>query len=278
MYDPTIGRWLSEDPIGFEAGDPNLYRYVGNRSTTQTDPTGLFGGWGSASAEQWGISNHSPNKKRRPSVYAYYLCHPWEMDDDLETGFYIAGGGGAAAGALAGGLVIAGVGSVTVGTASSVAGMITAELADTAVEAGISAATGYDVFFPVSPLDLGQDLGKYSIKKGLRKCASGSSLDEVLHSGTRATRPGSISRNPANRLVETGIPLKNGDGWRRRWIRMLEADELAQRHAIANRYNNLLDQATDLGLSGQVRRDFLFEQMQKFRTEWLQDFLVNRKF
>ncbi len=179
MYDPTIGRWISEDPIGFKAGDANLYRYVGNRSTTHTDPTGLFGGWGSASAEQWGISNHSPNKKRRPSVYAYYLWHPWAMDDDLETGFYIAGGGAAAAGGVAGGLVIAGVGSVTIGTASSVAGMITAELADTALEAGVSAATGYDVFFPVSPLDLGQDLGKYSIKKGLKKCVSGTKLPVV---------------------------------------------------------------------------------------------------
>jgi RHS repeat-associated protein len=30
MYDPTQGRWLSEDPIAFGAGDPNLYRYTGN--------------------------------------------------------------------------------------------------------------------------------------------------------------------------------------------------------------------------------------------------------
>jgi RHS repeat-associated protein len=28
-YDPRIGRWMSEDPIGFAAGDANLYRYVG---------------------------------------------------------------------------------------------------------------------------------------------------------------------------------------------------------------------------------------------------------
>ncbi|HBJ39162.1 MAG TPA: hypothetical protein DDZ51_31330, partial [Planctomycetaceae bacterium] len=28
-YDPTIGRWISQDPIGFAAGDANLYRYVG---------------------------------------------------------------------------------------------------------------------------------------------------------------------------------------------------------------------------------------------------------
>ncbi len=41
MYDPGIGRWLSEDPIGFEAGDSNLYRYVANNPTNHTDPSGL---------------------------------------------------------------------------------------------------------------------------------------------------------------------------------------------------------------------------------------------
>lgn len=41
MYDPNIGRWLSEDPIGFDAGDANLYRYVGNEATKFVDPNGL---------------------------------------------------------------------------------------------------------------------------------------------------------------------------------------------------------------------------------------------
>jgi RHS repeat-associated protein len=40
MYDPTQGRWLAEDPIAFNAGDANLYRYVGNSPTDFTDPTG----------------------------------------------------------------------------------------------------------------------------------------------------------------------------------------------------------------------------------------------
>ncbi|WP_146391966.1 RHS repeat-associated core domain-containing protein [Allorhodopirellula solitaria] len=40
-YDPATGRWLSNDPIGFAAGDANLYRYVGNEPTTKTDPSGL---------------------------------------------------------------------------------------------------------------------------------------------------------------------------------------------------------------------------------------------
>src|SRR5688572_32634488 len=34
------GRFISEDPLGFAAGDMNLGRYVGNSPTTRTDPTG----------------------------------------------------------------------------------------------------------------------------------------------------------------------------------------------------------------------------------------------
>ncbi|MGH9341541.1 MAG: RHS repeat-associated core domain-containing protein, partial [Acidobacteriota bacterium] len=40
-YDPAVGRWLSEDPIGFEGRDENLARYVGNSPTTYIDPLGL---------------------------------------------------------------------------------------------------------------------------------------------------------------------------------------------------------------------------------------------
>ena len=41
-YDPAAGRFISQDPIGFTAGDANLYRYVGNDVANQTDPTGLY--------------------------------------------------------------------------------------------------------------------------------------------------------------------------------------------------------------------------------------------
>ncbi|MBY0588572.1 RHS repeat-associated core domain-containing protein [bacterium] len=39
-YDPSTGRWMSQDPIGFSAGDQNLYRYVENDAVNYTDPTG----------------------------------------------------------------------------------------------------------------------------------------------------------------------------------------------------------------------------------------------
>jgi RHS repeat-associated protein len=40
-YDAAVGRWISEDPLGFVAGDWNQSRYVGNCATNTTDPSGL---------------------------------------------------------------------------------------------------------------------------------------------------------------------------------------------------------------------------------------------
>jgi RHS repeat-associated protein len=40
-YDLSTGRWMSVDPIGFEAGDVNLYRYVGNNVLVYGDSYGL---------------------------------------------------------------------------------------------------------------------------------------------------------------------------------------------------------------------------------------------
>jgi RHS repeat-associated protein len=39
---PTFGRFLSEDPLSFAAGDANLQAYVGNNPVCRTDPTGRF--------------------------------------------------------------------------------------------------------------------------------------------------------------------------------------------------------------------------------------------
>lgn len=41
-YDPGLGRWISEDPIGLGGGDTNLFAYVGNGPLNSVDPLGLF--------------------------------------------------------------------------------------------------------------------------------------------------------------------------------------------------------------------------------------------
>jgi RHS repeat-associated protein len=40
-YDAQLGRFISEDPIGFAGGDVNLYGYVKNKSLSRRDPMGL---------------------------------------------------------------------------------------------------------------------------------------------------------------------------------------------------------------------------------------------
>jgi len=44
-YDPGVGRWISEDPRGFAAGNANVARYVGNQVAGATDPSGLQPPW-----------------------------------------------------------------------------------------------------------------------------------------------------------------------------------------------------------------------------------------
>jgi hypothetical protein len=41
MYDPSLGRWLTEDPIDFAGGDNNFYGFVGNNPVNKLDPSGL---------------------------------------------------------------------------------------------------------------------------------------------------------------------------------------------------------------------------------------------
>jgi len=44
-YDPSVGRFISEDPSGFGGGDVNLMAYVGNNPVMGVDPTGLDVDW-----------------------------------------------------------------------------------------------------------------------------------------------------------------------------------------------------------------------------------------
>ena len=61
-YNPETGTFLSEDPIGFGGGDPNLYRYVFNNPSNLLDPFGLdvlFLSFGSI-----GLTGNSPTSTK----------------------------------------------------------------------------------------------------------------------------------------------------------------------------------------------------------------------
>ncbi|HUT13160.1 MAG TPA: RHS repeat-associated core domain-containing protein, partial [Thermoguttaceae bacterium] len=122
-YEPSSGRFLSPDPIGFSAGDINLYRYAGNSPTNATDPTGHFLSW-ATSAIGAGIG---------AAIYGVSA---------LATGEFSWGGFGAAAGLgfTAGAVVGATIGDPTALGAVGVAGAIGAGVG--AVHGGVETYAG----------------------------------------------------------------------------------------------------------------------------------------
>jgi len=41
-YDPTVGRFVTKDPIGFAGGDVNRFNYVRSNPVNRLDPSGLY--------------------------------------------------------------------------------------------------------------------------------------------------------------------------------------------------------------------------------------------
>ncbi len=128
--------------------------------------SGRFQGGGATNPETSSVSVPGIGIAGYFQLYVYYLTTPGEMDDDLETGFYLAAGTAGVAAAGAG--LTAAVGAYG---GAAVATAIGAEIADTAIEAGVSAATGRDVFIPTSPSDLIQDGASFLFKQGVKKAA-----------------------------------------------------------------------------------------------------------
>ena len=77
-YNPSLGTWMSQDPIGFAGGQTNLREYVGNSPTNGTDPTGLL-------APRNGHKLPTPAENRQwASDWWYYITHPGSLDPDLQ--------------------------------------------------------------------------------------------------------------------------------------------------------------------------------------------------
>jgi RHS repeat-associated protein len=69
-YDATTRRWMGQDPLGFDAGDSNLYRYVNNQPTGATDPSGFQG---IGNREVAGVNMDARYKKEHPN-WKYDTC------------------------------------------------------------------------------------------------------------------------------------------------------------------------------------------------------------
>ncbi|MGI8821601.1 MAG: RHS repeat-associated core domain-containing protein [Chthoniobacterales bacterium] len=66
-YNPTLGRFMSEDPKGFAAGDRNLFRYCGGDPVNRTDPTGLDSTPIDSETESWSLRASAQDAAARRS-------------------------------------------------------------------------------------------------------------------------------------------------------------------------------------------------------------------
>jgi len=65
-YDPQLGKFLNDDPMGFGAGDTNLARLTANQSVSHVDPTGL--------SQQGPQNTFGPQPPDPPSIFdPHYL-------------------------------------------------------------------------------------------------------------------------------------------------------------------------------------------------------------
>jgi RHS repeat-associated protein len=152
-YDSGLGRFISEDPIGFSAGDTNLYRYVNNSPTNWTDPTGEIPlvalAWIAGAAVSAGLTAAAFG-----GVYGFARGAAESIDSDRRNGIlsgdsigsaYINGLIGGVKGAATGfglgfGVAALGLGAIALGAPSAVVGGIGATLGVVGVGGGVISA------------------------------------------------------------------------------------------------------------------------------------------
>jgi len=95
-YDPQLGRFISEDPFGFQGGDINLYGYVGQSPMTMRDPLGLEGIWATSDladaadsvirrVQKWGVGL-DPDAVNRNTAINFLASNLYGMHDLLRVG------------------------------------------------------------------------------------------------------------------------------------------------------------------------------------------------
>ena len=95
VYSPDLGRFLQTDPIRFDAGDGNIYRYVFNTPVNWVDPLGLQGG----------TYNQRTGGSANPGKNAYQPKAPSTIAKNVTGGIAagaVAGSKGGAPGAIIG--------------------------------------------------------------------------------------------------------------------------------------------------------------------------------
>ena len=80
-YHPGLGRFTSEDPKGFDAGDYNLFRYCHNDPEDLTDPMGLFG---DQTADKASLENAQQDQQQVPQDFSLSRI---QLRDSIQDAF-----------------------------------------------------------------------------------------------------------------------------------------------------------------------------------------------
>jgi RHS repeat-associated protein len=85
-FDPTAGRFITEDPTGFGSGDANLYRYVFNNPIVFIDPTGRKCACAYAISTGHFVCDGQGNSYAHPLIDTYgYSGYPPNQNDPSAT-------------------------------------------------------------------------------------------------------------------------------------------------------------------------------------------------
>jgi RHS repeat-associated protein len=81
-YVPVTGRFIAQDPLGFSAGDPDLYRYATNCPTNQVDPSGKDGA-GSVASPDMLTTVTTQESAQQGYLEPSPPMQPWTSDGNL---------------------------------------------------------------------------------------------------------------------------------------------------------------------------------------------------
>jgi RHS repeat-associated protein len=90
FYSPSLGRFLQTDPIGFSAGDVNLYRYIWTDPVNGQDPMGLIGG----NPGYRPVPVFNPDYWNKPDVIGKNNCYNYALDRQTNDNRQPGGGYG----------------------------------------------------------------------------------------------------------------------------------------------------------------------------------------
>jgi RHS repeat-associated protein len=204
-FDSNVGRFISTDPIGFEAGDSNLYRYVFNNSTTYTDPSGELG------------------QIAGGAIFGGVFGGLYALANDIETGQFgwnTIGNvtRGAVVGAVAGAVIASGIGLIAAGATSYYGTAVAGAVVNTTVTAGFTAYGAYSSannFANNRPLTgtldlIGVGIGAFNVFKGVTKEIPAIRQQEINFRADNARQiydPGNPQLNSTGAIVPTSSSL-----------------------------------------------------------------------